>query len=264
MGKRLLPTTALALILTATMASAEPERDIAYSDAHPRNVLDYYPAKKTDAKKAAPVLVWFHGGGFKQGDKKGIQRGTAETMLNAHLDAGYAVVSCNYPLLDKKAGMDYADILPHCGRAVQFIRSQASDWNIDPNKVVAGGASAGALISEWLAYSDNMADKEADDTVKQQNSRANIAVAVMQPIGTEQMALPFMEKGEPPLFLYTKSPNSDRIHHPKYTKLIRDKAKALGIPCQAYGSRRNDLPNVPEGKSILDLQLAFCAKHLKL
>lgn len=246
------------------MARAEPERDIAYSDAHPRNVLDFYPAKKADAKKPAPVLVWFHGGGFQQGDKKSIERGAAEKMLKAHLDAGYAVISCNYPLLDKKTGMDYSDILPHCGRALQFIRSQAGDWNIDPEKIVAGGASAGALISEWLAYSDDMADEDADHAVAQKSSRANVAVAIMQPIGTEQMALPFMNKSEAPLFLYTRSPNSDRIHHPKYTKMIRDKAKSLGIPCEAYGSQRNDLPNVPEGKNIVDLQLAFCAEHLEL
>ena len=44
--------------------------------------------------------------------------------------------------------------------------------------------------------------------------------------------------------------------------MIRDKAKALDIPCVAYSGGRNQLPKVAEGKTWLELQLEFCEKHL--
>ncbi|HID23161.1 MAG TPA: hypothetical protein EYP14_12270, partial [Planctomycetaceae bacterium] len=36
---------------------------------HERNVLDFWKAK---AKSPTPVLVFFHGGGFRDGDKRGV------------------------------------------------------------------------------------------------------------------------------------------------------------------------------------------------
>jgi len=236
------------------------ERDIHYSDLHERNVLDFYPAKDGDSA-GAPIYVWFHGGGFRQGDKKSVERGSSQ-MLQAYLDAGYAVVSCNYPLLDKENGIDYLDIMRHCGRAVQFIRSKSEEWDIDPEKVCIGGASAGALISQWLAYSDDLADKNAEDEVGRNSSRANVAIGHMQPRGTDKLATPFMSRDEAPLFIYTNAPEKDKIHHPKNAVLIRDRAAELGIPCVAIGGGRNQLPKPDEGKTWLQMQLEFCEKHL--
>lgn len=234
--------------------------DIRYSSDHKRNVLDFYPARVTKKKSAAPLFVWFHGGGFRQGDKSSVGRG-GEKMLKAYLAAGYAVASCNYPFLDSKKGMGYFEIMEHCGRAMQFIRSKAGEWKIDPGKICVGGASAGALISEWLAYSDDLAAPGSKDPVRRLSSRPAVAISHMQPLGTD-MAAPLMDRGEAPLFIYSNSPSSDKLHHPKYAQLIRDRAKQLEIPCVAVGGGRNSLPRPKEGKTWLNMQLEFCAKHL--
>ncbi|MEJ6646266.1 MAG: hypothetical protein QNL24_02970, partial [Akkermansiaceae bacterium] len=47
-----------------------PQRNIKYDTKHERNVLDFWPAKKDDA----PVFIFFHGGGFRGGDKGHIER----------------------------------------------------------------------------------------------------------------------------------------------------------------------------------------------
>jgi len=237
--------------------------DIRYSNEHKRNVLDFYPAKVTEKNAPSPLFVWFHGGGFRQGDKSSIGRGGGK-MLKAYQEAGYAVTSCNYPFLDTRTGMGYLEIMKHCGRAMQFIRSKAGEWNIDPKKICVGGASAGALISEWLAYSDDLATPNSKDTVRKLSSRPNVAISHMQPLGTDMLAEPFMDQGEAPLFIYSNSPSSDRLHHPKYAELIRDRAKQLKIPCIAVGGGRNSLPKPVGGKTWLSLQLEFCAKHLGL
>jgi hypothetical protein len=181
-------------------------------------------------------------------------------MLQTYREAGYAVVSCNYPFLNEE--IDHLEIAGHCARAVQFVRSKAKNWNIDPKRICCGGVSAGALISEFLAYHDDFADPEANDAVARESSRPAVVVSIMQPIGTKEFALRFMDKGEAPLFIYSNAAPSDKIHPPWAAISIRDKARRLGIPCVAHSGGRNKLPKVGEGKTWLGLQLEFCQKHL--
>ena len=230
-------------------------RDVKYDTKHERNVLDFWPAEKADA----PVFIFFHGGGFRGGDKSQVNRNRGAT-LKAHQQAGFAVVSCNYPFLSKK--MAYEKIAHHCARAVQFVRSQAKEWKIDPERICCGGISAGALISEFLGYHDDFADPKSKDPVARESSRAQVVVSIMQPIGTKDFALRFMEKGEAPLFIYSHASPNDFLHPPAQATLIHDKAKELGIPVALYGSSRNQLPQLPQGKNWLELQIAFCLKHL--
>jgi acetyl esterase/lipase len=118
-------------------------KDVQYDTKHERNVLDFYQAK---SQSPTPVVIYFHGGGFKQGDKGGVRRG-GSALLKAYLNAGISVAACNYPFL-KDA--NYMQIMQHCARSVQFIRYNHNDWNVDPPRFGAYGESAGALISDWL------------------------------------------------------------------------------------------------------------------
>jgi hypothetical protein len=56
-------------------------------------------------------------------------------------------------------------------RALQFIRSKAEAWKIDKTKIAAFGGSAGAQLSMWLAFSDEMANPDATDPVERESSR---------------------------------------------------------------------------------------------
>ena len=256
----ILPVVAIIAIFLATpqrAAGGEPERDVVYSDEHDRNVLDFWPASKVES--AAPVFVWFHGGGFRKGDKSQLEKHRT-SMINAYRKAGYAVVSCNYPFLSDE--IDHLEIMRHCARAVQFVRSKEKEWQIDPGRLCCGGVSAGALISEFLAYHDDFADPEAEEAVNRQSSRPQVVASVMQPRGTKELALRFMDEGEAPIFIYSNAAPSDRIHPPWAAMILRDKAKKRGSPCVAFGGGRNKLPKVEGGKNWLELQLEFCNKHL--
>jgi len=250
-----LPAIFLATLGAAT--AADPKRDLKYDTKHERNVLDFWPALKADTP--APVYVFFHGGGFRNGDKSQVERNQSES-IKAFRKAGFAVVSCNYPFLGKD--MDYRAIAGHCARAVQFIRSKGKEWNIDPKKIVCGGVSAGALISEFLGYHDDLADPKSEDNVARESSRPAVVVSLMQPIGTKEFALRYMEKGEAPLFIYSNARPNDRIHPPAQAILIKEKAEALNIPVAIYSGGRNEIPKVPDGKGWLQLQVEFCQKHL--
>ncbi|SFB94710.1 alpha/beta hydrolase fold [Algibacter lectus] len=128
---------------------------------HERNVLDVWFA---DKNKTTPLAIFIHGGGFSSGNKERIN-GDELTQL---LEAGISVASINYR---------YKSIAPlpaahnDAKLALQFIRSNATEWNIDKNSIGVFGSSAGAQICMWLAFSDEMANTKSDDPIKRESTR---------------------------------------------------------------------------------------------
>jgi len=134
--------------------------DVAYGP-HQRNVLDLWKAK---AEQPTPLLVFIHGGGFRGGSKEAL----APALLKGCLDSGISVASINYRLSPEVAfPAHYLD----SARAIQFARSQAKEWNIDPKRIAASGGSAGAGTSLWLGFHDDLADPKSDDPVLRESSR---------------------------------------------------------------------------------------------
>lgn len=134
--------------------------DVKYGP-YERNVLDFYQA---ESGKPAPVAVFIHGGGFRGGSKRNLNAGTLRELL----DAGISVAAVEYRFVsDKPLPAAHHDSL----RALQFIRSKASQWNIDKKRIGAFGGSAGAQICMWLAFHDEMAEPSSLDTVRRESSR---------------------------------------------------------------------------------------------
>jgi acetyl esterase len=128
---------------------------------HERNVLDLWKARSAEP---APLVLFIHGGGFRQGDKKGLN----PNSLKAYLDAGFSVAAINYRLTTTApAPAAYLD----CGRALQFLRHHAKEWNLDPSLVASTGGSAGAGTSMWLAFHDDLAEPKSSDPVARQSTR---------------------------------------------------------------------------------------------
>ena len=168
----LLSLAMLALPATSSWAQvgagqqAEPTHaDVSYGPAK-RNLLDFYQAK-TD--KPAPLLINIHGGGFVAGDKRqGINAGMVQTLH--HFGVHFA--SINYRFVDGKDVIFPAPQLDGA-RAVQFLRSKAGEWNIDPKRLACYGGSAGAGISMWIGLHDDLADPGNPDPVLRQSSRVS-------------------------------------------------------------------------------------------
>jgi len=139
--------------------------NVAYGD-NPKQVFDLWLPEST---APTPLLLFIHGGGFRGGDKQGIDAG----MLSRALADGIAYASLNYRLTPEiTSPQPFLD----CGRALQTIRSRAKEWNLDPTKVVSTGGSAGAGISLWLGFHDDLADPDSDDPIARESTRL-IAVA---------------------------------------------------------------------------------------
>jgi acetyl esterase len=134
-------------------------RNVRYGP-HPRNVLDFWQA---ESKQPAPLLVSIHGGGFVAGNKS-----VPPQLLKQCLAAGISVAAISYRYSTQAiAPAPFQD----GARAVQFLRYKAKEWNIDPKRIAATGGSAGAGISLWLGFHDDMADPKSEDPVLRQSTR---------------------------------------------------------------------------------------------
>jgi acetyl esterase len=132
---------------------------------HERNVLDLWKAKPSAGLDVAtPVVIFFHGGGFRSGDKSSVPAG----LLSRCLEAGISVASANYRLSHTAP---YPAPMLDGARAIQFMRSKAKELGIDPARIAGSGSSAGAGIALWVAFHDDLADPQSPDTVARQSSR---------------------------------------------------------------------------------------------
>jgi len=145
-----------------TNAPPPDVRDEPYGP-HERNRLDVWLPRSGGP---APLVIFIHGGGFCGGDKSGYR----PVILAGCLDAGMAFAAINYRLTDV-AG--YPAQMLDAARAVQVLRHRAAEWNLDPRRFGATGGSAGAGISMWLGFHDDLADPDSDDPVARQSTRLN-------------------------------------------------------------------------------------------
>jgi acetyl esterase/lipase len=139
---------------------------------HDRNTLDFY---KSGSEQPTSVVIFFHGGGFVGGDRDAIrEKGNTASFLEDCLNAGISVVSADYRLIQDApfpaAMMDGA-------RVIQFVKSMASKWNINPDKVALSGSSAGANMCIWLAMKGELANDDSEDPLERISTLIKCVVA---------------------------------------------------------------------------------------
>lgn len=153
------------------LADKPTAADVRYGP-YDRDVLDFFRA---ETAHPAPVLIYFHGGGWLAGDKKGFN-------ATPFLRAGVAVVAVNYRFTaGTPDAAPYPAPMVDSARAVQFVRSKAAEWNIDPRRIALTGSSAGAVISMWIAYRDDMAKPDSADPVERFSTRVTCIVPLAGP-----------------------------------------------------------------------------------
>lgn len=137
----------------STFASVPPAyTDLAYADVSSAQKLDLY--LPTTASGPFPLVIMVHGGGFMFGDKAD---GAGLTGVDQLLEAGYAVASINYRLSDEAT---YPAQINDAKAAVRFLRAKAADYNLDPERFGAWGASAGGNLVALLGTTCGVAELE--------------------------------------------------------------------------------------------------------
>lgn len=158
------PIVLLAAMRGATQPDAQrpvpTHADVRYGP-HERNVFDLWLAK---AETPTPLIVYIHGGGFTVGNKEQANVG----MIKRCLSSGVSFMAINYRF---RSHAPVQDILRDGARTIQFIRAHAKEYQIDASRIAAFGASAGATMTQWLTFHDDIADPASPDPILRESSR---------------------------------------------------------------------------------------------
>jgi acetyl esterase/lipase len=118
------------------------ESGLRYDPDDPAALLDIHRPAALDGRPL-PIIVWIHGGGFVAGD-----RGEIANYARILAADGYAVVAVDYSLAPATR---YPVPVQQINRALTFLSGNASRLQLDRNRFILGGDSAGAQLASQLA-----------------------------------------------------------------------------------------------------------------
>jgi len=122
--------------------------DLSYGDTYPNSFLDLmYPKVETGS---LPVLLYFHGGGFlfgskTSGDPLAAGNVAGSSFLEVIRDLGIVVANADYALAPEYR---YPIQLEQVNDALKFLHDNAEIYGLDPHRIIIGGGSAGAILTE--------------------------------------------------------------------------------------------------------------------
>lgn len=118
-------------------------------------LLDLYLPEKTPSKPL-PVVLWIHGGGWKNGRKENPQL----AWLAAE---GYAVVSLGYRL---SWAARWPAQLEDARAAIRWLRTNAAKYALDPARIAVSGGSSGANLAGVVGTANAAAGESVSSRVQ--------------------------------------------------------------------------------------------------
>lgn len=132
------------MFVTSIGAEVRTLHDIEFAKPNGHSLtLDLY--LPTDSHAPTPVVIFVHGGGWKNGSKASAKK--TASWLAEH---GFAIVAIDYRLTDKA---QWPAQLNDCRRAVAWCRQNAKTYNFDQHNIGAWGTSAGAHLAALMGTS---------------------------------------------------------------------------------------------------------------
>ena len=120
--------------------------EIEYAKDYPNSFLDIiYPDENREADR--PTLFYFHGGGFFAGSKNmgdPLAANEATALIDDLCAAGYNIVNVDYALVPDAR---FPVPLIQANQAFSYISEHSGEYNLNMDKVILMGSSAGAIIS---------------------------------------------------------------------------------------------------------------------
>jgi arylformamidase len=238
------------LTLVASALAAEPkiQRDVAYVEPkNERQTLDVYAPVDGSGH---PIVFWIHGGGWRQGDKQGVQQ-----KPQAFVDRGFVFVSTNYRFVPN---VTVKEMTSDIAKAIRWTHDHAKEFGGDPNSIIVMGHSAGAHLAALVCTDDRYlkaeglslsiikgcvpVDVAAYDVQKRLKDSEMTPPATFAEVfgSTEEMhrelsPVTYLVKGKniPPfLILYV----ADRAESKAQSLWFADKLHEVGIPAKVVGA----------------------------
>ncbi|MEW4452470.1 alpha/beta hydrolase fold domain-containing protein [Bremerella sp. JC817] len=178
------------------MVGVKITRDISYleSSGEPQK-LDIAVPEKPASDKPLPVLVLIHGGGWQSGSR-GPYLSKALPLVR---DGEFAAVSIGYRLTGRAS---WPAQIHDCQAGLRWVKANAEKYNLDPEKIVVWGSSAGGHLVAMLGVSADA--KELDGKLGPHTDQTLEVAGVVDFFGPANMAT----MGEPEGFQRHNDPES--------------------------------------------------------
>lgn len=188
-------------------------KDVVYASASPTQKLDLYVP---EGNGPFPLIINIHGGGFMMGDKSN------PPLTDELLAAGYAVASIDYRLSGEAK---FPAAVQDAKAALRFLRANAAEYKLNPDKFGAYGGSAGGNLAAMLGTSCGVKELEGADLGNaDQSSCVQAVVDWFGPTDFLQMDKQFTGTSCPVNHDAANSPESQYVGAPIQT--VPDKANA--------------------------------------
>lgn len=139
------------------------DKNLSYANNVPKDEEKSYKfdlyQPKGDTAHRRPLIIWMHGGGFKFGSK---EAKSIQIWSKSFAQRGYVCAAINYRLSKHNPLFHFDELLKSSYYAVQdakmavlFFREHHKEYNIDPDKIILAGNSAGGIVALQTAYSSN-------------------------------------------------------------------------------------------------------------
>jgi len=149
--------------LTTVLFSGFKVKTLVYTISRgKKRKLDLY--LPDDNGQPSPVVIYFHGGGWMSGGKKIIEPGVLRQVKR-----GYAVASVSYSFSPWKKWPTQAHEMK---AAVRWLRTNAEEYNLDSEKFLVWGVSAGAHLVNVLGCSN--ASEELEGNLEPKNISSEV------------------------------------------------------------------------------------------
>ena len=148
--------------------SIAEEKNITYCTVGSRKFLidAFYPKQQSSNKRIAIILV--HGGGWRTGNR------TLHYPLAQRLaKLGYVCFTPEYRLSTEAL---YPAGVYDVKSSVRWVRKNATKYNIDSNKIVVAGHSAGGELAAMMGATNDIALFEGDGCNKNISSKVNAVI----------------------------------------------------------------------------------------
>ena len=146
------------LIFTLVFLSANAQEEVIYKQIDTTKlIMEVHRPAMIEVGQKYPALVFFFGGGWKGGSLKHF-----EPHAKYFSKRGLVCFLVDYRVESRQHSTPF-ESLKDAKSAIRYIRAHAKEFQIDPNKIIASGGSAGghlaaatALIQAYNEASDDL------------------------------------------------------------------------------------------------------------
>ena len=176
--------------------SGTPSKEFVYKKIVGRELKIYlFDSQESKSQKKRPAIVFFHGGAWRQGDLSQFY-----PQSEYFASRGMVAFCVQYRLTPQ--GFTVADAVSDAKSAIRWVRAHAEEFGSDPNRIAAGGGSAGGHLAGATGVVPNMESPGDDLAVP---SKPNLLVlynpAFFHELAQNTIKIEYFDKNTPPMLL---------------------------------------------------------------